>query len=192
MNDFAYIDRPDQAEAAARSLRAAPRLAIDTEFVREDTYSGKLCLMQVSDGEHIACVDVLALDGVGPFGELLTDPGIVKVFHASRQDLEILYEQLGSVPAPVWDTQVAAALLTPDAAPLRVYLDWASHDLRDPEQGIDLARDNRELHRRLKTSRHLLFGGEYAGGPGWSSWRMRAEEALEALFPPAVAGAKQR
>lgn len=111
MTDFVFIDSPVEAESLARSLRDAPRLAIDTEFVREDTYSGKLCLLQVSDGEHIACVDVLALDGVGPFGALLTDPGITKVFHAARQDQEILYELLGTVPAPVWDTQIAAALV---------------------------------------------------------------------------------
>lgn len=203
MSDFVYIDHPDQAEATARSLRAASRLAFDTEFIREDTYSGKLCLLQVSDGEHVACVDVLALEGVGPFGELLTDPAVVKVFHAARQDLEILYELLGSVPAPLWDTQLAAALLGyPDQvgyaalvsgeldAPLakdHARTDWSRRPL-SPEQLEYAADDVRHL---LPLADRL---GERLEALGRADWAAEESAALtrESLYAFDADGAWRR
>ncbi|MEQ9491065.1 MAG: ribonuclease D [Alphaproteobacteria bacterium] len=85
-------------------------LAVDTEFVRESTYYPILCLVQVAGdtGEAVA-IDTMA-DGLdlGPLYDLLANPKILKVFHAARQDLEIFYNKTGSVPAPIFDTQVAA------------------------------------------------------------------------------------
>jgi len=111
MTEYTFIDHADEAAALARDWAGISRLAVDTEFVRERTYRAQLCLVQVSDGERIACLDTLALGGVGPFAELLLDPGVRKVFHSARQDLEVLNEHLGAIPGPVWDTQVAAAML---------------------------------------------------------------------------------
>lgn len=92
------------------SLRGAPYIAVDTEFLRERSYYAQLCLVQVAHGEHAAAIDpmVRGLD-LGPLRDLLLDPSIVKVFHAASQDLEIFFQKLGRVPAPVFDTQIAAA-----------------------------------------------------------------------------------
>jgi len=106
----------DNAALAAflAELSAAPYLALDTEFLRDQTYYPKLCLIQVaapsSDGSGIeGIIDPLA-DGpdLRPFYELLKRPDIVKVLHAARQDIEIFYLQGGVIPDPLFDTQVAA------------------------------------------------------------------------------------
>jgi ribonuclease D len=107
----ALIDTQQQlAECAARWARA-PWLALDTEFVRVDTYYPKLCLIQVSDGSAADCVDVLALPQPKALLEVLDDPKIVSVLHAASQDNEILVQLNGRVPAPIFDTQIAATLL---------------------------------------------------------------------------------
>ncbi|MCO4747110.1 MAG: ribonuclease D [Proteobacteria bacterium] len=93
------------------SLRGVPYIAVDTEFMREKSYYAKLCLVQVAHGEHVAAIDPLAPDiDLAPLGRLLNDPSIVKVLHSAVQDLEIFLLKTGSVPAPVFDTQIAAAV----------------------------------------------------------------------------------
>lgn len=89
----------------------APALFVDTEFLRERTYWPELCLVQVSDGQHAAVIDPLAFDAVEGLRELLSKPDQVKVFHAAGQDLDVLHRHLGLVPAPLYDTQLAASLL---------------------------------------------------------------------------------
>lgn len=86
-------------------------IAVDTEFLRERTYYPKLCLVQIADTDHIGLIDVLALSDLSPLAELLTDPDVRKVFHSAEQDLEVLYHSFGEMPAPIFDTQVAAPLL---------------------------------------------------------------------------------
>jgi ribonuclease D len=95
-------------------LSSAPYLALDTEFLRDQTYYPKLCLIQVAapipGKEGIeGIIDPLApgLD-LAPFYELLKRLDIVKVLHAARQDIEIFYLQGGVLPDPLFDTQVAA------------------------------------------------------------------------------------
>lgn len=85
-------------------------LAMDTEFLREDTYFPKLALVQVCDGGVPVCIDVQTV-GPAPLIELLRDPKILKVFHSASQDLEILTMLAGVCPAPLFDTQIAAAML---------------------------------------------------------------------------------
>src|ERR1700684_1765675 len=94
--------------AFCRTLADAPFIAVDTEFMRETTYWPKLCLVQVAGFEHAATIDPMA-DGLDlrPFLELLTDGRITKVFHAARQDVEI-FNNLGAMPRPLFDSQVAA------------------------------------------------------------------------------------
>ncbi|MGH1417768.1 MAG: ribonuclease D [Hyphomicrobiaceae bacterium] len=97
-------------EAACSRLAKADFATIDTEFLREQTFWPQLCLIQMAgpDGEYI--VDPLA-DGIdlAPFWLLMSDNSVVKVFHAARQDLEIIYSMSGgNMAAPVFDTQVAA------------------------------------------------------------------------------------
>lgn len=94
------------------TLKDSPYITVDTEFMREKTYYAKLCLIQVSapDKEAVA-IDVLAgveeLD-LSPVWELFANKNIMKVFHAARQDLEIIYQLSGTLPAPLFDTQIAA------------------------------------------------------------------------------------
>jgi ribonuclease D len=90
-------------------LAQSDTVALDTEFLRERTYRAELCLVQVSDGRHAACVDPLALRGLGDLGGVLSNSSRTKVMHAARQDLEVLLPLTG-VLAPVWDTQTAAGL----------------------------------------------------------------------------------
>lgn len=92
------------------ALQSDPRLAIDTEFIRERTYAPQLEIIQLAAGETIAIVDAAALKGkLAPLAELLFDPAILKLLHAGGQDVEILALELGAPPAPLYDTQVAAA-----------------------------------------------------------------------------------
>src|SRR5215469_18605345 len=90
-------------------LSAAPYLALDTEFLRDQTYYPKLCLIQVAAPGIEGIIDPLAagLD-LAPFYDLIRRPDIMKVLHAARQDIEIFYLQGGVLPDPLFDTQVAA------------------------------------------------------------------------------------
>lgn len=111
MNDsFIYV-RDDSALAEhIRRWREREWLVLDTEFLREDTYFPKLALIQVSDGGVPVLVDVQALD-MAPLAALLREPKILKVFHSASQDLEVLTTLMGECPAPLFDTQVGAAML---------------------------------------------------------------------------------
>lgn len=92
-----------------RQISETPYIAIDTEFMRERTYWPRLCLVQVAAGEGLAAaIDPVAGLDLAPLFEILADPNILKVFHAARQDLEIFFHLMGRLPAPVFDTQVAA------------------------------------------------------------------------------------
>lgn len=86
-------------------------LAIDTEFLREKTYFAKLCLLQLATDDETAIVDPFAVGDLQVLAPLLEDERIVKLFHAGSQDLEILYREVGTLAKPVFDTQIAAALL---------------------------------------------------------------------------------
>lgn len=89
-------------------IASAPFITVDTEFMRETTYWPKLCLIQAASEDHAGIIDPLSPElDLQPFLDLLTDPAILKVFHACRQDVEI-FNNLGAMPAPVFDTQVAA------------------------------------------------------------------------------------
>jgi ribonuclease D len=99
------------ADACAR-LGKHPFVTVDTEFQRESTYYPKLCVLQMASTDEAMVIDALAagLD-LGPFFALMADPSVVKVFHAARQDIEIVWHEAAFIPAPVIDTQVAAMVL---------------------------------------------------------------------------------
>lgn len=90
-------------------LSRTPFVTVDTEFMRENTYWSKLCLVQLAGPDDAAAVDVLA-NGIdlGPMFDLMNNPEVLKVFHAARQDIEIFVYLTGKVPTPIFDTQVAA------------------------------------------------------------------------------------
>jgi len=90
-------------------LESAAFVGLDTEFLRERTYRAELCLVQLSSADLAVCVDPLAVKGVAQLAPLLGAKGPIKVMHASRQDLEVLFPDVG-LTQPVFDTQIAAAL----------------------------------------------------------------------------------
>jgi ribonuclease D len=98
-----------ELSALCQTLAKSDFVAVDTEFLREQTFWPLLCLIQLAGPEAEAIVDPLApgLD-LAPFYELMADSSTVKVFHAARQDIEIIFLKSGVVPTPVFDTQVAA------------------------------------------------------------------------------------
>jgi ribonuclease D len=103
------ITSTDALTELCRRLRTESFVTVDTEFMRERTYYPELCVVQLAGEQEVAVVDAEAggID-LAPLGELLADPAVLKVFHAARQDVEIFLERFGQVPAPMFDTQVAA------------------------------------------------------------------------------------
>ena len=98
-----------ELEAFCERLAAYDFVTVDTEFMREKTYYAKLCLIQAASPDEAAIIDPLSDDlDLAPFLKMLGDTSILKVFHAARQDLEIFYQLMGEVPAPLFDSQVAA------------------------------------------------------------------------------------
>jgi ribonuclease D len=98
----------DLAHACARFARH-PFVTVDTEFLRETTFWPKVCVIQIASDEEAIAVDALAEDlDLGPFFELMRNEAVVKVFHAARQDIEIVWNLAKTIPAPLFDTQVAA------------------------------------------------------------------------------------
>jgi ribonuclease D len=137
-------DTADAVTDLAARLAAQKCIGLDTEFLRERTYRAELCLVQVSAGEDAVCVDPIAVTDLGALAAPLTTDGIVKVMHASRQDLEVLLPAVGLV-RPVFDTQIAAALA---GLPAQVgYAELARRLL-----GIELAK----AHTRTDWSRRPL------------------------------------
>jgi ribonuclease D len=106
-----YIRTAAELQSLARELQGAPLLALDTEFVREYQYYPQLEIVQLATPEIQAIVDYRATGTLEPLAGILADPETLKVFHAGSQDLEIFFNLSGTVPAPLFDTQVAAAMV---------------------------------------------------------------------------------
>lgn len=109
--EIEIISNTGQLEAFCTQAARQDWLAIDTEFMREDTYYPKLCLIQIATDTKIVCIDTLIIDDLSALNKLLGLKSITKVFHAARQDLEIFFMLNGKIPAPVFDTQIAASAL---------------------------------------------------------------------------------
>ncbi|MFH1740549.1 MAG: ribonuclease D [bacterium] len=106
-----FIHTPQRLKDLCRRVRAARRLGLDTEFVSERRFSPDLGIIQVAVEDECAIIDPQTLPDLNEFCELLCDSNVEKVFHAGRQDLEIFYRLGGEVPSPIFDTQIAAALV---------------------------------------------------------------------------------
>lgn len=96
-------------ESACATLARSDFVTVDTEFIRETTFWPELCLIQMASPELAVIVDPLA-EGIDlkPFFDLMADSSVTKVFHAARQDIEIIFHMGGLIPHPIFDTQVAA------------------------------------------------------------------------------------
>ena len=115
-------------------------VAVDTEFMRDKTYWPQLCLVQVAGPDEAAAIDTLA-PGIDltPLYDLLTDPKIMKVFHAARQDMEVFYHLTDRLPTPIVDTQVAAMVCG--------FGDSVSYETLGDEAGERAHRQILALHR---------------------------------------------
>lgn len=109
--DLAFIDSDPELIRLCVQLQDCAWLAVDTEFERVNTYYPELCLLQVASDGITAVIDPLVIADLEPLYEVLYGPSITKVFHAARQDFEIFFLIKGDLPVPLFDTQIAAALL---------------------------------------------------------------------------------
>ena len=140
-------------------------MTVDTEFLRETTYYPKLCLIQMAAPDEAVLIDPLAVGvDLKPFFTLMDDARVEKVFHSARQDIEIVWQMGGTIPHPVFDTQIAAMVcgygdsvsyeqLVRDLAKARIdkssrFTDWSRRPLT--EQQLDLC-----AVRRDASARHL-------------------------------------
>lgn len=106
-----YITEQSQLAEFIEHARQSDVLAVDTEFIREKTYWPRLCLMQLGTEERSVAIDPFRIRDLRPLAELFADEKIVKLFHAAKQDMELIYRELGVVAKPVFDTQIAASLV---------------------------------------------------------------------------------
>src|SRR6202162_2615397 len=106
------ITTTSELAAACKRMAAHPFVTIDTEFLRETTYYPLLCVAQMASPDEAVVVDALApgID-LAPLFALMTDEKVVKVFHAARQDIEIVWNMAKKIPHPIFDSQVAAMVL---------------------------------------------------------------------------------
>jgi ribonuclease D len=109
--DYQYLESNEQLAAFCDNIKNAGYCVIDTEFVRVKTYYAVLALIQIASEKHMACIDPLAIDNFKPLVALLQNQDLIKVFHSPSQDLEILFQRFSCMPQPVFDTQLAAAVL---------------------------------------------------------------------------------
>src|SRR5512145_3219047 len=100
------ISTQTELEAAIRKFERSDFVTVDTEFIRETTFWPELCLVQMASPEATALVDPLSSDiDLSPFFGLMANEAVTKVFHAARQDIEIVFHLGGLIPHPVFDTQ---------------------------------------------------------------------------------------
>ena len=109
--DIHWIRDNDSLGQLCAEWQQLPFVALDTEFMRVDTFYPIAGLLQVGDGERAYLIDPLTIDNWQPLAALLENPAVVKVVHACSEDLEVLLRLTGSLPAPLFDTQLAAAYL---------------------------------------------------------------------------------
>ncbi len=174
------ITTNSELRAFCAKLASVPFITVDTEFLREKTYYAKLCLIQISGPDkQAAAIDVLAEEelDLAPIWDLMNNPSILKVFHAARQDLEIIYNLSGKIPTPLYDTQIAAMVcgfgeqvgyetLVTEICKLRVdkssqFTDWSHRPLSKKQLAyalddvLHLVDIYLELERRLQSkNRH--------------------------------------
>ncbi|HEX7047724.1 MAG TPA: ribonuclease D [Gammaproteobacteria bacterium] len=190
MSRFAFIDTPAALTQFLDETADARLIALDTEFMREKTYYSRLCLVQIAAAEQIACIDPLALEDLTPLWDRLANPEMRVLLHAGRQDLEVIFQASGKIPASVFDTQIAASLCgygdqTGYAALVRDILgveldksmtraDWSRRPL--PQGALEYAADDvRHLHALHE---HLLERLKQLGREEW------LEPELESLTEP--------
>lgn len=155
MDKTRLVDSPGALAEFVREAGGAPWLGLDTEFVRDRQYYAQPGLIQVATPQCNALVDPVALDDLTPLAELLCATPMTKILHAARQDLELFVQMFDCVPAPLYDTQVAAAMV--ELAPQIGYAALAE-ELLGVEPGLALGRY--DWLRRPLTSKAITYAAE--------------------------------
>ena len=190
------ITRQDELEAAIAELEKSDFVTIDTEFIRETTFWPVLCLIQMASPTTTALVDPLApgID-LAPFFRLMGNEKVLKVFHAARQDIEIIFHEGGLIPHPVFDTQVAAMVcgfgdsvsyeqIVQRIANGRIdkssrFTDWRRRPLSDKQLEYALA----DVTYLIEVYQHLAAELEREGRAEWLSEEMSVLTARETYDP---------
>ncbi|MCI4679627.1 ribonuclease D [Rhodoblastus acidophilus] len=195
----------DSGELAAycQSFAKYPYVTVDTEFLRETTFWPKVCVIQLASEDQAIAVDALAEDmDLAPFFDLMANRDVVKVFHAARQDIEIVWNLAKMVPAPLFDTQVAAMVcgygdqiaygelaqsickVTLDKSSR--FTDWSRRPLSDAQIDYAIAdvthlRDiYKALRQKLERSGRLHWlTDEMAGLSNFETYEQRPDRAWE-------------
>ncbi|MEM7465743.1 MAG: ribonuclease D [Pseudomonadota bacterium] len=144
-----YVETDSELGLMVADLLGEKVVSVDTEFMREKTYYPELCLIQIASSRKAWCVDALSITNLTPLLDALASPKLTKILHSARQDLEIFCLLLNEVPAPIFDTQLAATFTGhPDQisyaslveSMLQVSLDksqtrtnWAARPLKDAQ-----------------------------------------------------------
>lgn len=168
---FSVITDSTTLAESCRHWATCEALALDTEFMRVTTFYPKLALIQIADGSNITLIDPLPIQDWEPFRELLLDPAITKVFHSCSEDLLVFFAFLNLLPRPVFDTQIASALLNEgvgmsyqnlvkqrfgiDLPKAETRSDWLQRPLT-PEQLEYAALDVAYLHQTWHLQRQAL------------------------------------
>lgn len=185
----------DELGALVEEIRAAGRLALDTEFVWERTYRPELGVIQIATDRRVAVIDAVAVKNLAPLFPVLQDPAVPVVLHGGGQDLEILAVLMDTPMRGVVDTQVEAAflgyglqvglsVLLERVLKVRIrkdqtYTDWLRRPLK-PEQVVYAEQDVRHL---LAMHDALRAGLERRGRLEWVEEELRALEDPEAWAP---------
>ncbi|ATX82028.1 ribonuclease D [Mariprofundus ferrinatatus] len=110
-SSYQFINSQTQLEKACIEISRCRVLCVDTEFHRESTYYPEFALLQIYGCGQCWIIDPIELPDLTPIWKIMANPEILKVFHAGRQDVEIVVKESGFMPLPLFDTQIAAALL---------------------------------------------------------------------------------
>ena len=179
-----YVTDHRALESLCHTLRQSPRLALDTEFVGEDTFIPRLELIQVATADTAAVIDFPAVHASGSldvFWELICDTKVDKILHAGRQDLDLFATHAGQIPKPFFDTQIAAAMVGYGAqvaysnlvqrlhgtklAKAHTFTNWSARPLSDDQ--IAYALEDVEFLLSIHT--HLLDRLSTLGRSEWIS-----------------------
>lgn len=109
--EHVFITSQDELVSFVQGIQSSSVLAIDTEFLREKTYYPRLCLLQLATDTCIAIVDPFRVTELGLLADCMSNPHITKIIHAGTQDIEIILREIGVMPKPLFDTQIAATLM---------------------------------------------------------------------------------
>lgn len=105
------VSEQHMLDELCREWRELGRFAFDTEFIRDDTYDAALCLVQVSANGHVALIDPTADVDISPFWDLVTDPKVLTIVHAGKEDFDVCLRATDKVPRNVFDVQIAAGFV---------------------------------------------------------------------------------